>query len=109
MKKKSLICIFPAMAAFGAVAFSVPTFADNTFYFNEAGYDSDQPISIVVRSTDNLEGAKWTLWFDPDGGTTGASNSGNEPYSEFYGLRAVSTTPLNWRTSLRIRAASMWR
>ena len=49
------------------------SFADNTFYYNEAGYDSNEPISIVVQSTDNLEGTKWTLWFDPDGGMTGAS------------------------------------
>ena len=51
-----------------SLALAASAFADNTFYFNEAGYDSDQPISIVVRSTDNLEGQKWTLWFDPDGG-----------------------------------------
>lgn len=56
-----------------SLACAASAFADNTFYFNEAGYDSDQPISIVVRSTDNLEGQKWTLWFDPDGGMTGAS------------------------------------
>ena len=56
-----------------SLALAASAFADNTFYFNEAGYDSDQPISIVVKSTDNLEGQKWTLWFDPDGGMTGAS------------------------------------
>lgn len=73
MKKNPFIKKFPAMAVLGAVAFSVPSFAENVFYFNEAGYDSDQPISIVVRSTDNLEGASWTLWYDPDGDMTGAS------------------------------------
>jgi hypothetical protein len=73
MKKNPFIMKFPVMAVLGAVAFSVPSFAENVFYFNEAGYDSDQPISIVVRSTDNLEGASWTLWYDPDGDMTGAS------------------------------------
>ena len=73
MKKNPFIKKFPVMALLGSVAFSVPSFAENVFYYNEAGYDSDKPISIVVRSTDNLEGAKWTLWFDPDGGQTGAS------------------------------------
>lgn len=55
------------------LALAATSFAANTFYYNEAGYDSDKPISIVVQSTDNLEGSKWTLWFDPDGGSTGAS------------------------------------
>ena len=55
------------------LALAASSFAANTFYYNEAGYDSDKPISIVVQSTDNLEGTKWTLWFDPDGGSTGAS------------------------------------
>lgn len=73
MKTNPFIKKFPVMAILGSMAFSVPSFAENVFYFNEAGYDSDQPISIVVRSTDNLEGQKWTLWFDPDGGMTGAS------------------------------------
>ena len=41
-------------------------FADNAFYFNEAGYDIDKPISIVVQSTSELEGTKWTLFFAPD-------------------------------------------
>ena len=73
MKTNPFIKKFSVMAILGSMAFSVPSFAENVFYFNEAGYDSDQPISIVVRSTDNLEGQKWTLWFDPDGGMTGAS------------------------------------
>lgn len=40
--------------------------ATNTFFFNAAGYDSDQPISIVVQSTDELEGSEWTLFYAPD-------------------------------------------
>ena len=47
--------------------------ANNTFFINEAGYDQGQPISIVVQSTDELEGTKWTLFYAPDGGTTGAT------------------------------------
>ncbi len=53
--------------------FAVSAFADNTFFFNEAGYDQGQPISIVVQSTDELEGTEWTLFYAPDGGTTGAT------------------------------------
>ena len=54
-------------------AFAVSAFADNTFFFNEAGYDQGQPISIVVQSTEELEGTEWTLFYAPDGGTTGAT------------------------------------
>ena len=61
------ICkLIPFVAAASALA-------DNTFFFNEAGYDQGQPISIVVQSTDELEGTKWTLFYAPDGGTTGAT------------------------------------
>ena len=54
-------------------ALAATAIADNTFFFNEAGYDQGQPISIVVQSTDNLEGTDWTLFYAPDGGTTGAT------------------------------------
>ena len=54
-------------------AIAASAFADNTFFFNEAGYDQGQPISIVVQSTDELEGTEWTLFYAPDGGTTGAT------------------------------------
>ncbi len=47
-------------------------FASNTFFINEAGYDNDKPVSIVVQSTDELEGTEWTLWFDPEDGSTGS-------------------------------------
>ena len=75
-KKPSKVYIIAMKNAFlilSPLALAASSFAANTFYFNEAGYDSDKPISIVVQSSDNLEGSKWTLWFDPDGGATGAS------------------------------------
>ena len=55
------------------LAFAASTFAANTFFFNEAGYDQGKPISIVVQSTDNLEGSDWTLFYAPDGEITGAT------------------------------------
>ena len=88
MKKKSIFRKIPAMAAFGAVAFSVPAFADNVFYINNAGYDWDQPITIVVKSDQNLEGAKWTLWYAPNDGMTGASVATGEV--------GKGTNPDNW-------------
>ena len=47
--------------------------ADNTFYINQAGYDWDKPITIVVKSDQDLEGAEWTLWYAPREDMTGAS------------------------------------
>ena len=49
------------------------SFAANTFFLNQAGYDDDMPVSIVVQSTDELEGTEWTLWYDPENGSTGNS------------------------------------
>ena len=85
-----------------SLALAASAFADNTFYFNEAGYDSDQPISIVVKSTDNLEGQKWTLWFDPDGGMTGASVATGT-------FGAGGSTPSSLRKNRCSQAVSMWK
>ena len=54
-------------------ALAASAFATNAFFYNQAGYDSDKPVSIVVQSSDNLEGTEWTLFFATDGGTTGAT------------------------------------
>ena len=93
-KKPSKVYIIAMKNAFlilSPLALAASSFAANTFYFNEAGYDSDKPISIVVQSTDNLEGSKWTLWFDPDGGTTGASVAS--------GVFGAGQDPDNWAKS----------
>ena len=57
--------------AISAVATAVS--ADNTFYINQAGYDWDKPITIVVKSDQDLEGAEWTLWYAPREDMTAAS------------------------------------
>ena len=54
------------------VSLAASSFATNTFFINEAGYDDDMPVSIVVQSTDELEGTEWTLWHDPEDGSTGS-------------------------------------
>ena len=99
MKKNPFIKKFPVMALLGSVAFSVPSFAENVFYYNEAGYDSDQPVTIVVKSTDNLEGQKWTLWFDPDGGMTGASVA--------TGTFGAGVNPDNWTNNGKFYTISL--
>ena len=54
-------------------ALAASAFATNAFFYNQAGYDSDKPVSVVVQSSDNLEGTEWTLFLATDGGTTGAT------------------------------------
>ena len=55
------------------LAVAASALADNTFFINEAGYDDDQQVSVVVQSTDELEGTEWTLWVVPEGQSTGVS------------------------------------
>ena len=55
------------------IAIAVSALADNTFYINEAGYDWNKPITIVVKSDQDLEGSEWTLWYAPKEGMTAAS------------------------------------
>ena len=47
-------------------AIAASAFADNTFFLNEAGYDLGMPFSAVVQSTEELEGTKWSLYFNRD-------------------------------------------
>ncbi len=55
------------------IAVAASALADNTFYINEAGYDWNKPITIVVKSDQDLEGSEWTLWYAPKEGMTAAS------------------------------------
>ena len=55
------------------LAVAASALADNTFYINEAGYDWNKPITIVVKSDQDLEGSEWTLWYAPKEGMTAAS------------------------------------
>ena len=74
------------------ISLAASAFAANTFFFNQAGYDIDKPVSIVVQSTDELEGTKWTLFYAPDDqGMTGASVSD--------GVFGKGVDPDNWSKS----------
>ena len=76
----------PLIASLSAISF-----ADNTFFINEAGYDNDKPVSIVVQSTDELEGTEWILWHDPENGSTGTSVAS--------GTFGKGVNPDNWAKS----------
>ena len=47
------------------IALAVSAFSTNTFFYNQVGYDTGSPVSIIVQSSDNLEGTKWTLFSVP--------------------------------------------
>jgi hypothetical protein len=72
-------------------ALAASAFATNAFFYNQAGYDSDKPVSIVVQSSDNLEGTEWTLFLATDGGTTGATVKS--------GTFGKGENPDNWSTN----------
>ena len=63
------------------IAVAASALADNTFYINEAGYDWNKPITIVVKSDQDLEGSEWTLWYAPKEGmtATGKVSKGENP------------------------------
>lgn len=50
------------------------SFAASSFYINQVGYDTGKPISIIVKSDEELQGATYTLL--PDGGTGTSTISG---------------------------------
>ena len=75
---------YPALLALGSSAF-----AANTFFFNEAGFDTGEPVTIVVQSTDELQGSNWTL-FSAAGGQ---NSSGTSVASGTFGK---GVDPDNW-------------
>ena len=59
------------------------------FYYNNAGYDIGGPASVVVYSSEELEGAEWLLMKASEGGS----------YSVGRGNFGAGTNPDNWATS----------
>ena len=88
---------YPALLALGSSAF-----AANTFFFNEAGFDTGEPVTIVVQSTDELQGSNWTLFSAAGGqnssGTSVASGTfgkGVDPGGGNYYLSVAQGSPSN--------------
>ena len=64
-----------------------------SFYYNQVGYDSDQPISIIVKSESSLDGAEFKLM-----------QSGNEVQK---GTLSKGTNPDNWINSGKFYVAEL--
>ena len=41
--------------------------SNSFFYYNQVGYDTDKPISIIIKSDSQLDGAAFKLMSDPTG------------------------------------------
>lgn len=52
-----------------------------TFYYNQVGYDSDKPISIVIKSSAQLDGAEFKLMSGGSAVQTGELSTGTNPDS----------------------------
>ena len=64
-----------------------------SFYYNQVGYDADQPISIIVKSESSLDGAEFKLM-----------QNGNEVQK---GTLSKGTNPDNWLNSGNFYTATL--
>ena len=69
--------LFPVAAAvlFGAASVS----AETKFFYNQVGYDSNQPISVIVRSDNLSDGAEFSLMSGGSAVQTGKLSAGSNP------------------------------
>ena len=71
--------------------------ASLSFYYNQAGYDSNGLGSVVVYSSEELEGAEWLIMKSSDGGA----------YSVERGTFAAGINPDNWLSSGKYYTVSL--
>ncbi|WP_173473488.1 glycoside hydrolase family 9 protein [Fibrobacter succinogenes] len=67
--------IFSAAVFLGASAAS----ADTKFYYNQVGYDVDQPISVIVKSDNLSDGAEFSVMSNGAAVQTGKLSAGSNP------------------------------
>ena len=74
---KKLTPFFPVAASvlLGATAVS----ADTKFFYNQVGYDTDQPITVIVRSDNLSDGAEFSLMSGGSAVQTGKLSAGSNP------------------------------
>lgn len=71
--------------------------ASLSFYYNQAGYDSDGRGNLVVYSSEELEGAEWLIMKSSDGGA----------YSVERGTFTAGINPDNWLSSGKYYTVSL--
>ena len=74
---KNFSPIFPVatVVLLGATAAS----ADTKFFYNQVGYDTDQPITVIVRSDNLSDGAEFSLMSGGSAVQTGTLSAGSNP------------------------------
>ena len=72
---KSFSPIFPVAVLLGASAVS----ADTKFFYNQVGYDTDQPITVIVRSDQLQDGAEFSVMSNGSAVKTGKLSAGSNP------------------------------
>ena len=72
--------ISPAsLAALATLMGATSAFAETKFFYNQVGYDSDQPISVVVRSDNLADGAEFSVMSNGAAVKTGKLSTGSNP------------------------------
>ena len=72
---KPFSSIFPVVVLLGASAAS----AETKFFYNQVGYDADQPISVIVKSDNLSDGAEFSLMSGGSAVQTGYLSAGSNP------------------------------
>ena len=74
---KNFLPLFPLAAAvlFGTASVS----AETKFFYNQVGYDVDQPISVIVRSDQLSDGAEFSVMSGGSAVKTGKLSAGTNP------------------------------
>lgn len=75
MYRKFSIAIWPASLALAAVG----AFAQTSFFYNQVGYDSGLPISVIVKSDNSLDDAEFKLMSNGSAVKTGKLSKGTNP------------------------------
>ncbi len=72
---KPFSSIFPVVVLLGASAVS----AETKFFYNQVGYDIDQPITVIVRSDQLQDGAEFSVMSNGSAVKTGKLSTGSNP------------------------------
>ena len=74
---KNFLPLFPlaAVVLFGTASVS----AETKFFYNQVGYDVDQPISVIVRSDQLSDGAEFSVMSNGSAVKTGKLSAGTNP------------------------------
>jgi len=72
--------ISPAsVAAFATLMGVTSASADTKFFYNQVGYDTDQPVSVIVKSDNLSDGAEFSLMSNGSVVQTGTLSAGTNP------------------------------